>query len=704
MERWAPHHPQLDTRSHFNMTLNTTAANTNTSWMSNSSTRSIIASLQLAQVQTLRTMHMTLGAFSLAMLMLTVLRIVSDAKRAAALATPLRKRRFSALSNVHPAETFPLVLACGAVIQQIFFVSVQSTALSSVLSNNCRGLAMITFPAIFLMGYITLVFGIEMTVRAFGYDRFAPRGKWNSTICVAIVAGLELVTWMPTVAWPAPNVCFGGLIWFPVKYEVIAMGILIAMVSLLLILAAMISIQLMRTANVDPNERIAASRMCYFMLMAAVVYILVIPVEVQAHRKDFMNTLTSSRVAEIALFTSGMVITFFHLFLRVNATRLMIQPVNESKTVPKQNRPKIRLFGPSDLEMNISGPIGLQGGRRPESRQGLIDVGPEKNRFDFDPEYFVRPDRPLTPASVNSNLPVDPTKWPLPPDPVQTSYAQQKEGLHRRSKSNYSLFPTRAEDVPRLPATVYSPDKPTPSKSPFSSLAIRRQNRRSSLGDTKSVTDVNEAFGFLAKPAPLFAGRHNRGDSTASSATVEIGLRFSVAPATLAAAKYTKAERPGESSSLRQPLGQEGSNSPVRSPTTRISPAKDAALEKKLNSYEFPNPSPAHASPVREHIFPVLSPATYLQDQREKILPPTPPVAAATATATAPQPVATTSGLRMNPITPTSPPIKSPSPTSSGRSSPMSSRSRSPTAPSPTARIPLGAGTMARSPQQNGWI
>ena len=57
-----------------------------------------------------------------------------------------RTRRFNALHNVHPAETFPLALACGAVLQQIIFVSVQGTTLHSVFSRSCRGLAMVTFP------------------------------------------------------------------------------------------------------------------------------------------------------------------------------------------------------------------------------------------------------------------------------------------------------------------------------------------------------------------------------------------------------------------------------------------------------------------------------------------------------------------------------------------------------------------------------
>ena len=50
------------------------------------------------------------------------------------------------MHNVHPAETFPLALACGAVLQQIIFVSVQGTTLHSVFSKSCRGLAMVTFP------------------------------------------------------------------------------------------------------------------------------------------------------------------------------------------------------------------------------------------------------------------------------------------------------------------------------------------------------------------------------------------------------------------------------------------------------------------------------------------------------------------------------------------------------------------------------
>lgn len=55
-------------------------------------------------------------------------------------------RRFNWLYNVHTAEVFPLALASAAVIQQATFVAVQSTSFGSVVSTQCRGLAMATLP------------------------------------------------------------------------------------------------------------------------------------------------------------------------------------------------------------------------------------------------------------------------------------------------------------------------------------------------------------------------------------------------------------------------------------------------------------------------------------------------------------------------------------------------------------------------------
>lgn len=92
MVEWVTHTALLESRSHFNVSLNTSAVSATPSWTQTNSTRAVIASLQLAQVQTLRTMHLGLGVFSLALALLMVHRIISDARRAAALQVTLRKQ------------------------------------------------------------------------------------------------------------------------------------------------------------------------------------------------------------------------------------------------------------------------------------------------------------------------------------------------------------------------------------------------------------------------------------------------------------------------------------------------------------------------------------------------------------------------------------------------------------------------------------
>jgi hypothetical protein len=548
-----------------------------------------------------------------------------------------------------------------------------------------------------------MVFGIEMAWRSTRSERFDQRGKWNTTICIAVVSFLLLLTWMPTIAWPMYNRCFGSLIWFPMRYDLLTLSILCTLVFFCLLLAAIISIQLMRTSKMDHNERISASRMCYYLLVVALIYVsinsnymnaladypktLVMPVEIQSLRRDFTNALATARIAEISLFATGLVITFFHLFLRTNATRMVIRPIEEMKAVKKQQRPRIRFFGPSDLEMNISGPMALQGGRRTSSSQGLIDVGPEKNRADFDSGYFQRPERVMTPISAKPQSPIDLTKWPLPPPEVaEVNVTMPSED---RGKRGYSLFPTRADEVPRLPATVYDPNA-VPGESRVSRLALRRLTRRG------SITNVSEAFDFLTKPRPLFSEKHRRDRSTDSSATVQIGLRFSVAPATLAAAKCTQVERNMDPSmpTLRRGETESSGESlmlPIQAPSSATTP------EDAPSPSLFPSP-PARtrvASPARTQAFPNMpsqNSSAYLQAQREKVLPAIPhrsPLSQTPATATA-----IVSGLHMNPITPTTS-VASPT-------TPGSVNGRR--ALSPTARIPLGAGTMSRSPPHNGWI
>lgn len=127
--------------------------------------------------------------------------------------------------------------------------------------------------AIFLIGYITFVFGVETLIRAYRQERFAPRGNWNTSVCIAVVSLMLLFTWVPTVVWPMSRTCFGSLIWFPMRYDLLMLSILSVLVFLLLLVAALISVQLMRTPDLDHNERISASRMTYFLVVTALIYV-----------------------------------------------------------------------------------------------------------------------------------------------------------------------------------------------------------------------------------------------------------------------------------------------------------------------------------------------------------------------------------------------------------------------------------------------
>jgi hypothetical protein len=59
-----------------------------------------------------------------------------------------RYRRFF-LNSIHPAETFPLILAIAIAIQGIIFAVSQSTGLNSLLIDSCDVVSQVMFPGNF---------------------------------------------------------------------------------------------------------------------------------------------------------------------------------------------------------------------------------------------------------------------------------------------------------------------------------------------------------------------------------------------------------------------------------------------------------------------------------------------------------------------------------------------------------------------------
>ncbi|KAK7730153.1 hypothetical protein SLS57_001814 [Botryosphaeria dothidea] len=699
-------------------------------------TRQEITKLVLGQQKTLRSMHIVLGVFSLILATVMVTRILYDSWRASKLNVVLRPRKLEWLRSIHTAEVFPLALAVGLMLQMVIIIIVQAANLNRFFEHSCRGVVQLIMPTILLVGFVNLVFGIETTMRALKGS--VPRGKWTVTICVVAIFGCLLVTWIPTVVWVGGNRCFGELIWIPFRYRRVLVPLISVLLFAYIVLASLLALKLRYDPNFNADERVSASRMVCYLTFAIIEHALIIPFFIQAYLGNFDNKFTSSRVAEIVLFSSGIFIAFLHLFLRVNVNRMVIKPVG----VPwKQNKKAVRfrLFGPSDLEMSISGPLGVKdrayamqdyyNNRSEKSGLEYAYNPPEITRRPSDPEDTYTPQLPTLLAnrqsrqSNGSKL----SSWPLPLEPLKRSGSKhsRKPSGDRRTPT-YSLFPNQlpADDVPRLPATVYNPNQSANTReSRKPSFDIGRRGTATSFAP--SVTDVSEAYRGLLPPMPLFAQRqsHRRDSSLDSSATVQIGLRLSVAPAAMMAGGRNTMSRAlappgpmreptdssGESLGLplqapappplfsTKPFGHKrqqssGTSGPSGPPPSVPPPSMPSPLtipqtepkEEPKKEVAFASP-PAPASPASTRFqedeesndsssqysapsydsFTIINPHNsqrYLETARNKVLPPTPPevdTEAATQVDGERQSSPASSPLRMNP---TAPPERTASP------------------------------------------
>jgi hypothetical protein len=195
--------------------------------------------------------------------------------------------------------------------------------------------------------------------------------------------------------------------------------------------------------------------------------------------------------------------------------------------------------------MNISAPI-ISSSYRPdekvadiwarqqaEKEQAMMSqVALPSNTYSTKPNHAKKiswplPEGPLAP-------PKDSLKSPVSPKSANTS--KPLPG-HKRNQQSYSLFPG-SDDI-KLPSTVYTPTTQTYSPKPKTPTNTTRRASTKAIASkltSPSVTDISEAS--LDPPTNPWIPKHRRGSSTDSSATVQIGIRFSAAPAALAASAY----------------------------------------------------------------------------------------------------------------------------------------------------------------------
>lgn len=107
-----------------------------------------------------------------------------------------------------------------------------------------------------------------MAIRSLRKNPLPPRGKWNVTICLAIVGTFLLITYLVTLFIRPPNFCFASLFWFVQRWKEGCFALLVLISAVLFGCAMIIFFRLHNNSRIENAERVAASRMVYFLAVA----------------------------------------------------------------------------------------------------------------------------------------------------------------------------------------------------------------------------------------------------------------------------------------------------------------------------------------------------------------------------------------------------------------------------------------------------
>lgn len=371
--------------------------------------------------------------------------------------------------------------------------------------------------ALFIAPYIQLVFGVETAVRG-ARTQFSIRPKWTVTTCLGIVVTFLLLNLFVAVGNKAPDYCFASLFWIIEHYAGGCFALFLCIEIILIIVIVTIFVKLSRSYMVDPDERMAASRMIYYLSLGFisnvgcqhehVLRINLITNQPQAfiipyffsltfldQSKYIWETLNLSMVASVVSNVNGLMVAGLHLFLRSQNNSAIghnfggYEP-RKSKYDPRDSSHEHRgsshsmqpVTGANDDNRTSSGSFAtLQ--HAVEAEEGEMGTAPT-------PSSPLRPiTRPTITIPQSPRFP-EPTRPPSAISPLQI-----------RKQQSYSLFPSSpSAAAPTLPATAYSPVASKPTRSSF-------------------------------RPPPVvkpWLGRgHRRDSSIESSATVQIGIRLS---------------------------------------------------------------------------------------------------------------------------------------------------------------------------------
>ncbi|KAF1990120.1 hypothetical protein K402DRAFT_418198 [Aulographum hederae CBS 113979] len=586
--------------------------------------KSIFTGLILEKVQSVRYQHLAMGGLSLALGLAVASRILYDSWKYHKLTNKPGRRKYSWIWRLHPAEIAPMFFAIGIMWEEFAFIGIQTHDLHTIFVRQCPKSGQVIFPNIFIVGWMHFVLGAETAIRALRKDRFLPRKRWTPLICLTIVTAALFATWVPTLFIKNKGKCLGDIISRAERYGAAALPILIFIMVGSIIMMIIIAVQLSRTVKIEPKERVAASRMVYYLIASVLHYAFLAPFFVGSVTPANQTVLvTTTRIADFTLFAAGILFAGLYLFLRTNGSLTAIKPAD----TPWDNRRSVRIFGPNDLEdMAIAAPTPLmeERNRKYYEKDDSDDAwSPEDDPLD---SFRFPAEKSGWKSSPSGEQQVENAIWPLPayPLPAPTSATQAKtphdiDEIFISPKTRQSLTPLVtappkiAGEVTLLPSTVYTPQSkiarksfpaPPPSTTGTTGTAITNNASTvtsSSPGPASSTsaspyTDFSASSPLLSPPKPFFARTsngssrtayqgHRRSSSADSCATVQIGLRLSMSSIPLASPRSSGSgsNLPGSPVTVvrKSPLVESSERSPIREPARVQTQATKAALQNE---------------------------------------------------------------------------------------------------------------------------
>lgn len=181
--------------------------------------------------------------------------------------SPFRLHNSSPAAHLHHFSKSQSRYDLGQRVRQVGSAPFPRYALISIVTVDLTNLS----PAIFLVPFIHLVFGFETAIRSVSSTPFARRKKWVTLLCLAVNAFLLICTWLVTVLKPNRKKCLGDVIWRSINYSTLAIGLFATTMFMFSIMATVIAVRLRTTVNIDPYERIAATRMVYYLILTVII-------------------------------------------------------------------------------------------------------------------------------------------------------------------------------------------------------------------------------------------------------------------------------------------------------------------------------------------------------------------------------------------------------------------------------------------------